>query len=515
MLGVVIFWWVKGPTSRQGGRDAAPQKQGVQALSAVKTGPHRDQSVLSAPRTALKKEQAHRTGTEPPPFAPASAIELVVLPKREDVQITVYNSADLTLVREERRLVLKRGWNWLQFMWANTHIDPTSLHLAPQAQVDQIRIEQLVYPAGLKDVGRWLIHSDVEGLVPFEMSYFASGVSWRAFYMGTLAQDEKTLSLQGYVRIENRSGEDFQDTQVRLLVGKVHLLDEILALSQRSQPFGSPVKQGLGDRLGEVRELLREDLHLQREDRYLAPKVIAKQGLSEYFLYTIPGTETIPHQRSKRLLSFAAHDVNVTSLYKYDESRYGGQPVRFVRFANDRAHNLGQTPIPGGNVKIYQSQINRSLSFVGSTDMKYIPINDEIELNLGPARLVAIKPKLMSFETANHRFDGDKNVAGWDELRTWRMDIDNARSGPVDCEILRDLGKSLWTIQVHDPGAVYEKHDALRVRFRLTVPPRSRQSLRYTVTTFNGTRAQEFDETAHAQSSDTNRVSQTQSSKRR
>ena len=33
-------------------------------------------------------------------------------------------SNSLTLVRERRNLTLKRGWNWLQFMWANTQISP-------------------------------------------------------------------------------------------------------------------------------------------------------------------------------------------------------------------------------------------------------------------------------------------------------------------------------------------------------------------------------------------------------
>ncbi|MHC4238083.1 MAG: hypothetical protein ACYSSM_07590, partial [Planctomycetota bacterium] len=35
-----------------------------------------------------------------PPFAPASAIELVVLPKPDTTQVTIYNSKDLTLVRD-------------------------------------------------------------------------------------------------------------------------------------------------------------------------------------------------------------------------------------------------------------------------------------------------------------------------------------------------------------------------------------------------------------------------------
>ncbi|GAJ18305.1 unnamed protein product, partial [marine sediment metagenome] len=113
---------------------------------------------------------------EQPPFAPASAIELVTLPRRDKVQLTIYNSADLTLVRERRNLTLKKGWNWLQFMWANTLIDPTSLSLEPLAQADKIDIQQLVFPARLRELGRWLIRSEVSGQVPFEITYFTSGL---------------------------------------------------------------------------------------------------------------------------------------------------------------------------------------------------------------------------------------------------------------------------------------------------------------------------------------------------
>ncbi|MBN2312716.1 MAG: hypothetical protein JXM79_02230, partial [Sedimentisphaerales bacterium] len=143
---------------------------------------------------------------EQPPFAPASAIELVTLPRRDSVQLTIYNTSDLdsvmnevtveenpqqdirenrgpqrlatiipdslTLVRERRNLTLKRGWNWLQFMWANTLIDPTSLSLEPLEQADKIDIQQLVFPARLRELGRWLIRSEISGQVPFEITYF-------------------------------------------------------------------------------------------------------------------------------------------------------------------------------------------------------------------------------------------------------------------------------------------------------------------------------------------------------
>jgi hypothetical protein len=61
-------------------------------------------------------------------------VDLVTLPSRDTVQLTIYNSADMTLVRESRALTLKDGENKLQFSWANTLIDPTSLDLSAEGK---------------------------------------------------------------------------------------------------------------------------------------------------------------------------------------------------------------------------------------------------------------------------------------------------------------------------------------------------------------------------------------------
>ena len=432
--------------------------------------------------------------SEQPPFAPASAIELVTLPRRDKVQLTIYNSADLTLVRERRNLTLKKGWNWLQFMWANTLIDPTSLSLEPLEQTDKIDIQQLVFPARLRELGRWLIHSEISGKVSFEITYFTSGLSWRAFYMGTLSQDEKTMKIQGYVRIGNNSGEDYDNAQTRLIVGKVHLLDEIAQLAKRQYPYGRPAL-GIEHELfldrrtaqitngaAKVDYYWARDLDADRLDR----KEIKKEGLSEYFLYTIEGTETIPNEWGKRLLSFEAEDIGVESLYKYDEERWGNQAIRFVKFVNDEKHNLGQTPIPNGDVKIYsQADEQGSLSYVGGTSIKYIPVEEEVELNLGPARLVKVEPRLMDFKTENYIFDSKGNISGWDEIRTWKIEMTNTRTLPIQIEITRGFETAYWTLQSETP---YEKHDATHARFTLELEPRSKKMFEYTIRTYHGTR---------------------------
>ncbi|MFH1718312.1 MAG: DUF4139 domain-containing protein [Planctomycetota bacterium] len=429
--------------------------------------------------------------SEQPPFAPASAIELVVLPRREKVQLTIYNSADLTLVRERRNLTLKKGWNWLQFMWANTLIDPTSLALEPLEQGDKINIQQLVFPARLRELGRWLIRSEISGQVPFEITYFTSGLSWRAFYVGTLSQDEKTMRLDGYVRVGNNSGEDYENAQTRLIVGKVHILDQIAELARRPYPYDRP---GMiehdkyeSESLTQAKDVSNMLFGVMDSD---APssrrKEITKEGLSEYFLYTIEGTETIANQWGKRLLSFEAEDIEVESLYKYDEEQWGNQAIRFVKFTNDEEHNLGQTPIPDGSVKMYgRADEQGLLSFVGGTNIKYIPVNEEVELNLGPARLVKVEPKLMDFKTENYLFDNTGNVAGWDEIRTWKIEITNTRTLPIQVEITRGFATAYWTLQADVP---YDKHDATHVRFNINLEPRSKRTFDYTVRTYHGRR---------------------------
>ncbi|MFI5381739.1 MAG: hypothetical protein ACHRHE_20775 [Tepidisphaerales bacterium] len=60
--------------------------------------------------------------------AAARNVDLSMVARRNTVS-TIYNSEDLTLVRETRTKTFKKGANPLQFSQANTLIDPTSVEL--------------------------------------------------------------------------------------------------------------------------------------------------------------------------------------------------------------------------------------------------------------------------------------------------------------------------------------------------------------------------------------------------
>ena len=420
-------------------------------------------------------------------------VDLVTLPSRDTVQLTIYNSADMTLVRESRALTLKQGGNFLQFSWVNTLIDPTSLEMFPKAAADKIEISELTYPPRVRNLGLWNIKSGIDGRVPVEISYLTSGLAWRAFYMGTLTEDEKTMRLQGYVRVTNNSGEDYENAQTRLIVGKVHILDEIAELASRQYPYGRPGEMILMKDEEKKRELSSKMKGAMEEAGVAmyarAPKAVVKEGLSEYFLYTIEGTETIPNSWSKRLISFDVDAVPVVNLYKFEEERYGASVVRFLSFKNDKAHSLGDTPIPGGTLKVYRNvDKQQHLSYEGRSEFKYIPVDEDVELNIGAVANVVVEPKLMDFKTDNYRFDNKGGICGWDEIHKFKIEVKNTREMPVKVEIHRNFNTSYWELEKSGDFGDFEKVDSDTIKFALTIEPRSAKKFEYTLTTYHGVR---------------------------
>lgn len=423
-------------------------------------------------------------------------VDLVTLPDRDEAQITIYNSADLTLVREKRSLTLMKGINKLQFSWAGTLIDPTSLELEPKGASEDVLIQAIIYPPRTRNLGVWRIESGLSGKSPFEISYLTSGLSWRAFYMGTLTPDENFMNLQGYVRVNNQSGEDYQNVQTRLIVGRINLIDRIAELARREYPYGRPVEPlppppAPAPMVEEAPVMLKKAMEGEEFAMMDRVKEIKKEALSEYFLYTIEGREDIPNGWSKRLPSFTADKVPVLNLYKYEEEKYGGNVFRFLSFKNDKEHKLGDTPIPGGDLKVYRTiDAGGELSYQGASSFKYIPLGEDVELNLGPVNNVIVEPVMMEFRTDHYMFDNDGNIAGWDEIRNYKVEVKNTRDIPVKVEIKRNFETKSWEATHKGEGVAYEKVDINTVKFTLRLDGRSDNTFHYEIVSHHGTRAE-------------------------
>ncbi len=115
-----------------------------------------------------------------------------------------------------------------------------------------------------------------------------------------------------------------------------------------------------------------------------------------------------------------------------------------------------------------------------------------MELDLGPVSDIVVEPTLMDFRTGNYRMDNNGDVAGWDEISTFEVKVKNTREIPAKVEIRRNFDTSYWTIQQSGEFGRFEKVDVDTVKFTLTPAPRSAQNFQYTLTTYQGTRAQDW-----------------------
>ena len=91
--------------------------------------------------------------------ASAQNIDLSTIPPRDTVQLTIYNSEDLTLVRETRHITFARGVNPIQFSWANTLIDPTSVDLRFKTHADKLDILDTTFPHQKRQMLYWNVDS--------------------------------------------------------------------------------------------------------------------------------------------------------------------------------------------------------------------------------------------------------------------------------------------------------------------------------------------------------------------
>jgi len=435
-------------------------------------------------------------------------VDLSTVPKRNTVQLTIYNSEDLTLVRETRKVTFKKGLNPLQFSWANTLIDPTSVELKFLAQADQLEVLDTTFPQDKPQMLYWNVQSGIDGEGTIEITYFTSGITWSADYQCTSTSDEGHVTLDGFVRVTNNSGEEYENAQVRLVVGTINLVEKIAQLAQipmdKVAELAVDQRKSLGER-AVVRSLAAADAPAGAPEPSSQPKQVIKEGLSEYFIYTIEGTETIPTGWSKRLRSLESRDVPLKIQYRYRPQEYGDQLVRMYLLTNDKPSNLGTTPLPNGTIRIYRDNGHDGLSYLAAQPIKYVPIGDKIEVNLGPDpeiifELIKLKVwrdeiwlQLNGAEVFRRIGDGavqinvNSSVVGWDDHQLFSQRIRNYSGKPIDVEIRRSFdGHNVFRSSLNPTT-----HDYRTVQFQTNLQPGQKSDLYFELLTHQGRNAKQ------------------------
>lgn len=439
----------------------------------------------------------------------AGNVDLSTVPRRDSLQLTIYNSEDLTLVRETRTVTFKQGMNPLEFSWTNTLIDPSSVELKFLTQADKFDVLDTTFPHDKPQKLYWNVKSDIDGEATIQITYFTSGITWAADYLCIADKDEQHMGLEGFVRVTNHSGEDYENAQVRLVVGNINLVEKIAQLAQ--VPMNRVDELEMKDK-----SVFRREAALGMMSRAAAPaangaaggsdeKQIIKEGLSEYFIYTIEGTETIPNGWSKRMRSFEGKTVPFKIQYRYRPQEYGDQLVRLYLLTNDKDSKLGTTPLPDGSVRVFRDNGRDGLSYLTQQQIKYVPIGDKIELNLGSDPEVIfelLKPRCarenLWVKLGDHneyrQVGGNEtvrvqntSVAGWDDRIVYNQRIRNYTSKPIDVEIRRTYPGHVVFRSMLEPTL----HDFQTVQFQKQVGAGERVDLTFEVVQHQGYNAKQ------------------------
>jgi hypothetical protein len=172
---------------------------------------------------------------------------------------------------------------------------------------------------------------------------------------------------------------------------------------------------------------------------------------------------------------------------------------------NDKESKLGATPLPDGTVRLFRQNGRDGLSFLAGQAIKYVPIGDKIELNLGADPEVIFElVKRRSWRDAiwmqvngtnvfrradqpGVQIEVNSTVAGWDDHILFCQRVRNYTKKPIDLEIRRTFGGDVTFRSELDA----KNHDFQTVQYTAAVAAGAKAELRYEIVTHQGHNARQ------------------------
>jgi hypothetical protein len=438
-----------------------------------------------------------------------------------DLAVTVYNS-DIALVRDVRAIDLPRGTFDLRFMDIAATVNPATVHFRSLTEPSRVSVlEQnyeydLLEPAKLlhKYVGRdvtlvrtrqaggntqeeevtarllsynnapvWQIGNEiVTGMqadhIRFpelpdslytrptliwtldnggasrhrvEAAYLARKLSWSADYVLTVARDDKAADIDGWVTLINGSGTAFRNAKLQLVAGDLNRVREtISALAEQA---------------------------MRRDVPAAAP--MAEEAFSDYHLYTLGRKTTINNNETKQVSMLGGTGIPVQKRYvvngqafHYRNPNRPGAPIKdlvqvFYQFRNEQRAGLGM-PMPAGVVRVYQSDSNGGVHFVGEDRILHTPKDETLNLKIGNAFDVVCERNQIDFQ---------KIAPGTFEVE-YAITLRNHKATPITIEVNEPVGGT-WTML--RSSHQWTKTAAWATQFIVPVAANAAEDLRFRV----------------------------------
>src|SRR5438552_9955401 len=156
---------------------------------------------------------------------------------------------------------------------------------------DHMRFPQLPDNLYARPTLIWTLDNSGAARHRVEASYLASKLAWNADYVLTVARDDKTADLDGWVTLTNGSGTTFQHTKLQLVPGDLNRVRQVLGKMIVDQA---------------------------RAARASAAPDMSQESFSDYHLYTLGRKTTINNNETKQVSMLEGTGVPVRKRYVVD-----------------------------------------------------------------------------------------------------------------------------------------------------------------------------------------------------
>lgn len=286
-----------------------------------------------------------------------------------------------------------------------------------------------------------------------ELSYLTGGLSWQADYVANLSADGRSLDLNAWVTLTNRSGAGFDDAVLQLVAGTVN---RVRPQDSRVYALAAPAA---------ARAKAQE---------------ATQEALLDYHLYSFERPTRIADNQTKQLALLSASAVPVRRdyllagndwYYRDRQVQQFGQigqklkPAVFLEFENKGA--IGR-PLPAGIVRVYARDSKGAAQFVGEDRIGHTAKNEKLKLRLGEAFDI----------TAERRQTNYKRIADNVSESAWRIELRNAKDEAVTVRVQEPLPGDWEMLQQSHP---HSKESARVAAWNIAVPAGGTTLLEYTV----------------------------------
>jgi len=292
------------------------------------------------------------------------------------------------------------------------------------------------------------------------LGYFTGGAMWRASYHVVLGPSAARVTGSAVLESQALHAED---AEVQLLAGAV-------GQAQQARPPSPYAGRAM---LAEVSTL----------DKATA----SEQRVGEFHLYSLPGRSTLLPGLTTTVALFEPADVKYERNYVVHGAvpwwgmlpQQGDEtdvPVEVVyTLKRPRRTDLGDRPLPGGVVRLFQPDSAGRAQLVGEAAMDHTPAGQYVRLSAGTAFDITARRLQASYGTRR-----DSTKAGWRTVATadYRATVRNATDTVVTVDVQEERAGEWTVVQSSVPA---DKVSSTITRFRVQVPARGETVVTYRV----------------------------------